>query len=380
MNRPSPRDFLRAMRSSLPFLLMLFAGGCGDEVRTTVVQSPPVLVHAVELFDVRDHIEASGQLRAHSEASVAAQVGGQITRIRADEGAAVGVGEVILEIDPGRRELEVSNQHALVAQARAQLKDRQREIRRLESLRSRGVASQADADSSRTQLELAQSRLEASLAQLGLAQRALEDSSVVAPFSGRVAQRYVSEGEFVSPGSTLFDLVALDDIEVEFHLAERDSSLVTEGNLVGVRVAPFPDEVFPATVTIVSPTIDPRTRTLRVRARLENREGRLRPGLFARADLGVNERQGVVMIPEEAILLRSDGSVVFRLVMADRVERIQVTTGVHRDGLVEVVKGLAHGDVVVVRGQARLIDGSPVDIRTATGQKATVVAAGGGGE
>ncbi len=151
----------------------------------------------------------------------------------------------------------------------------------------------------------------------------------------------MSEGEFVSAGSTLFDLVALDDMQVEFHLAERDSSLVSEGDRVGVRVAPFPDEVFPATVTIISPTIDPRTHTLRVKARVENREGRLRPGLFARADLGISERQDVVMIPEEAVLLRSDGSVVFRMLGADAAQRVRVTTGLHRDGLVEIVKGLS---------------------------------------
>jgi membrane fusion protein (multidrug efflux system) len=373
------RDLPRCRLVALLPLLLLGSIGCGEEAKTTVVQAPPVMVHPVELHDLLDRIEATGQLLARSKARVAAQVGGQITRIRVDEGAAVDEGQVILEIDPERRELEVSNQRALVAEARAQVANRKRESRRIESLRARGAASQVDVEAAQTQLELAQSRLEGARARLGLAQRALADSSVPAPFSGSVARRYVSEGEFVAAGASLFDLVALDDIEVEFHLAERDSSLVSEGDRVDVRVAPFPDEIFAATVTIISPTIDPRTRTLRVKARVENREGRLRPGLFARADLGVSERQGVVMIPEEAILLRSDGSVVFRLVGQDEVQRVQITAGVHRDGLVEVVRGLARGDVVVVRGQTRLIDGSVVDVRTATGEKPTAVAASGDG-
>ncbi len=365
--------------TALLLLFFLSSIGCGDEAKTTVIQAPPVMVQRVEVHDVLDRIEATGQLLARSEASVAAQVGGQITGIRVDEGTAVDAGQVILEIDPGRRELEVSNQRALVAEARAQLADRKREGRRVESLLARGAVSQADVESAQTQLELAQSRLEAARARLGLAQRALADSSVAAPFAGSVARRYVSEGEFVAAGASLFDLVALDDMEVEFHLAERDSSLVSEGDRVDVRVAPFPDEVFAATVTIISPTIDPRTHTLRVTARVENREGRLRPGLFARADLGVSERQGVVMIPEEAILLRSDGSVIFRLVGPTEVQRVQISTGVHRDGLVEVVRGLARDDVVVVRGQTQLIDGSVVDVRTATGGKPTDVAARGDG-
>jgi membrane fusion protein (multidrug efflux system) len=287
---------------------------------------------------------------------------------------------VILEIDPERRELEVSSQRARVAESRAQLADSKRESRRVERLRSKGAASQADVEKAQTQLELGRSRLEASRAQLGLAERALADSNVSAPFAGRVARRFVSEGEFVSEGTHLFSLVALEDMEVEFHLTERDSGLVSEGDRVSVRVAPYPGEVFPATVIVVSPTIDPRTRTLRVKARVDNKEGRLRPGLFARVDLGVSEREAVVMVPEDAILVRSDGTVLFLLSGENEVRRLTVETGVRVDGLVEITSGVGPEDAVVVRGQTQLVDGSIVDIRTAEGKKAVGVAAGAPGE
>ena len=360
--------------------LALAAPGCGEEARTTVVQAPPVMVVPVELRDISDRIEATGQLLARSEASVAAQVGGQVTRLYVDEGAAVERDQVIVEIDPQLHALEVASQRAGVAEAEAQLADAQRESGRVERMRTRGAASQADTDEATTQLELAQARLEAARARLGLAQRALGDSSVSAPFAGRVARRYVSEGEFVSKGAPLFDLVALEDMEVEFHLAERDSGLVTEGSRVEVRVAPFPDETFAATVSVISPTIDARTRTLRVKARVENREGRLRPGLFARADLGLTERRDVVMVPEDALLVRADGAVVFRLRGEREVERVAVETGVRRGGQVEIVQGLEASDRVVVRGQSLLVDGSVVDVRTADGQKPANVAAGGAEE
>ena len=134
------------------------------------------------------------------------------------------------------------------------------------------------------------------------------------------------------------------------------------GDRVAVRVDPFPDEVFPGEVTHVAPTIDPRTRTLRVKARLSNPEGRLRPGLFARVGLGVSLRRGVPMVPEEAVLQRADGSVVFRLVGGERVERLRVRTGERRDGFVEIREGLAPGDRVVVRGHAELVDGARVTL------------------
>jgi membrane fusion protein (multidrug efflux system) len=133
---------------------------------------------------------------------------------------------------------------------------------------------------------------------------------------------------------------------------------------LALTVAPWPGEVFHATLTFVSPTIDPRSRTLRVKAQLANPDGRLRPGLFARADLGVAQREGVAMIPEEAILQRADGAVAFRL-LGDRVERVRIETGVHREGLVEVVKGLGPTDRVVVRGQAELSDGMSVAVQDA---------------
>ena len=134
---------------------------------------------------------------------------------------------------------------------------------------------------------------------------------MTARFDGKVAQRYVHRGEFVKEGERLFELVSLDSLEVEFHLPEADSARVRDGIPIEVTVAAYPDDVFDATVTMISPTIDRRTRTLRVRALVENEDHRLRPGFFARANLGLAVREGVVMVPEEAVLRRVDGDVVF---------------------------------------------------------------------
>ena len=145
-------------------------------------------------------------------------------------------------------------------------------------------------------------------------------------------------------------------------------------------MAPYPDEVFRARVSVISPTIDPRTRTLRVKAELENPDGRLRPGLFARADLGVSQRSGVRLIPEEAILQRSDGAVVFRLIEDNRVERRVIETGKHRDGQVEVLDGLPSQSTVVVRGHTGLVDGALVAVRERDGTPAVSAAPEGADE
>ena len=356
-----------------PILLAGFVlayASCGSEPLPPVSGAPPVMVERALAHDVVDQIEATGQLLAQAKANVAAQVGGEVTGIAADEGSAVDLAQLIIEIDPERRQLELDDVRASLAQANAQWKEADRELKRVESLAQRGVAPQARLDQARTQVELARSRLLAAQARAGLAERALADASVAAPFAGLIARRFVNVGEFVSAGQELFSLVALDPIEVEFFLPEVDSSRVAHGQTVEVRVASYPGEVFRGQVSVVSPIIDPDSRTRRAKAVIHNPEGRLLPGTFARIDLGVAERSGVIMIPKEALLLRSDGTVLFRLGPGgDRVERVRVEAGRHRGDLVEVRGSLAAGDWVVVRGQANLVDGSPVSVRNEDGSE-----------
>jgi membrane fusion protein (multidrug efflux system) len=178
----------------------------------------------------------------------------------------------------------------------------------------------------------------------------------------------------VEVGRALFDLVALDPVEVEFSIAERDSARVALGQEVAVRVSPYPEEVFRGEVSVVSPRIDTRTRTLHVKARIANSDGRLRPGLFARVDLGVATREGALVVPQEAVLLRAEGQVVYtvhRMDGEDRARRVLVETGLHQGARIEVVSGLAPGDEVVIRGNTALADGVLVARRNPDGSDET---------
>lgn len=348
-------------------VLVLALVGCGADEEAPTVTATPVAVERVGAHRVAEEIQATGELLAVEEANVAAEVDGRVTRLLAREGAAVEAGEVVLEIDPERRELQLANERAMVTAAREEIAQAERELTRIRSLHERQAASRAQLDAVETALRSARARLESAEAQRGLAELALRNAGVTAPFSGLVARRFVSAGDYVSVGEPLFDLVALDPIEVEFHLAERDSGRVHVGDVVDVRVAPYPDEVFSATVHMVSPRIDAATRTLRVKAQVANSERRLRPGLFARADLGVSVREGVPMIPEHAVLQRSDGSVAYVLEGDDRAARRNIRVGILRDGLAEVIEGIEVGERVIVRGMSRLIDGAVVEVRNADG-------------
>ncbi len=349
------------------WLLAFAFVACGDDDVAETTPARSVVVTPVLVRDLEERIEASGQLLAKHEADIAAQIAGEITEVLVEEGDAIAEGAVAMEIDPEKRNLELEAARARVGEAEAAVAEERRELKRMRVLADKKIAAETQLDRAGTALDTALSRLRVAEAQLGSAERAVRDASVRARFAGFVARRFVSRGEFVSQGDKLFHLVSLDPIEVEFHLPEADSSRVRKGILIEVTVAPYPDEVFEAVAHMVSPIIDRRTRTLRVKGLIDNGDGRLRPGLFARANLGIARRGGVITVPEEAVLQRLGGPVVFRVLDGNRVEKLPVKIGVIRDGWVEIREGLGPRDRVVSRGHSDLIDGSSVIARNRDG-------------
>ncbi|HTO53152.1 MAG TPA: efflux RND transporter periplasmic adaptor subunit [Myxococcota bacterium] len=352
-------------------LLCAFAlGSCRRTVATEAAPARSVVLAPVEQRDVVERLSATGQILAKQRAEVAAQVPGEVTAIEVDEGQTVAEGQVVIEIDPDRHQLDLDRARARLSEAGSGLLDAQRQSERVHQLAHHKVASKAQVEQADTALEAARARVEASQADLGAAEHAVSDSRVAARFAGVIGRRFVSRGEYVQPGQKLFELVSLDPVEVEFNLPESDASRLRLGLPLDVTVAPYPGDRFHGEVSMVSPVIDERTRTLRVKALLANPDGRLRPGLFARAELGVAEHQNVLLIPEEAVLERADGKVVFRATDGGtRAERRVVELGPTSGGFVEVRSGLAAGDPVIVRGHATLVDGSPISARNADGTK-----------
>jgi len=360
------------------FCVLLLGGlaACRGKQAEDATLARAVVLVPVAVRDVEERVAATGQLLAKQRADVAAQVGGEITQILADEGEAVAEGTVVLEIDPDRRRIDLDRARARVAEAASALAESERQHKRVQELAAKDIASRAQQDQAQMNLESARSRLQAAKADLGAADRATADSRVTTRFAGVIGRRFVSRGEFVQPGQKLFELVSLDPVEVEFSLPESDASRMVLGLPLDVTVAPYPDETFHATVSMISPVVDERTRTLRVKALLANPDGKLRPGLFARSDLGIAKRENVVLVPEEAVLQRGDGAVVFRAVDGGtKAERVVVELGKIKGGEAEIIAGLAAGDTVVVRGHAALIDGSAITARNADGTPAVAASA-----
>jgi membrane fusion protein (multidrug efflux system) len=269
----------------------------------------------------------------------------------------------VIKIDPERRRLDLEAAQARLAQARANLRQETSKVERVRKLRSENISSVERLEEAETALLLAQSAVRAEEAAVGVAARALKDASVSAPFAGLVAKRSVELGEFVEPGKPLFELVSMTPLDVIFNLPELDSQRVTSGQRVQVSVASPADRTFDAVVSFIAPTVDPGTRTLRVKAEIDNAEGLLRPGLFARINLGTDQRKSVLMVPEEALVQREGSAWLFLIDEGDRVRRVPVETGHQSKGRIEVRGAISAGDRVVRRGHGGLADGMVVVVR-----------------
>ncbi|MBW2500492.1 MAG: efflux RND transporter periplasmic adaptor subunit [Deltaproteobacteria bacterium] len=344
--------------------LVAWSTGCAEEEISSESILPAVAAAEVVVIDFEEEIRASGNLEARLHTTIAAEVSGRVSELRIDEGGAVEQGGVILEIDPERRNLDLEAAQARLAQARANLRKQQSQTARIRKLRSERVSSEQQLEEQETALLLARSAVEAEEAAVGVAQRAVSDAQVAAPFAGLVARRHVQLGEFVQPGTPLFELVSLDPLEAIFSLTELDTQRVAPGQRVEIKVGAFADRSFEGVVTFVAPTVDPATRTLRIKAEIDNAEGLLRPGLFARVSLGVSRREGVLMVPEEALIQRADAAYLFRILEGERVERVRVETGAQHAGRVEILEGAVEaGDRIVHRGHGGLSDGMVVVVR-----------------
>ena len=349
--------------ASFPVLLGAIAlSGCGEETAAEIEMRPAVTAATVRSVDLVEEIRASGELKALYHTHIAAEVEGRITEIRIEEGTPVEAGAVVIEIDPERRKLDHNAAKARLSQARAQLKKQRSQTDRVRKLAIQGISSDQQLEEAETELLLASANSEAERANFGVAERALADASVNAPFAGFVARRSVQLGEFVQKGAPLFELVSLDPLEVEFSVPELDTHRVRKGLGVEVVVAAWPDRSFEGVVKFVSPTIDPETRTLRIRAQIDNADELLRPGLFARVNLGVSRRMGVTMVPEEALTQRARDATLFKILPDQRIERVSVIAGAMDTGRIEVTGDVHPGERVVHRGPSGLVDGAVVRV------------------
>jgi membrane fusion protein, multidrug efflux system len=292
-------------------------------------------------------IHAIGSLQSDESVQIAPEIAGRISEIAFREGEPVREGEILVKFDDSLVAAEVAEQEARYALAKSNL-DRAEQLGKTGNvtLRARDEATAAF-ESTRATLELVKVRHQM--------------HTLRAPFSGVVGLRTGSVGAFVSVGTAIVNLEKIDSLKVDFSIPELHLRDVAVGQHVQVSVDALPDKVFAGSIYAINPMVDVNGRALRIRARLPNVDGTLRPGLFARLTVEGPKKQNVVVVPESAIVPQGSDAFVYRVENGTAVQ-VKVRLGQRRAGFATVLEGLEPDAVVITAGQQRLRNGARVEV------------------
>lgn len=290
---------------------------------------------------------AVGTLRADEGVMIRPEVAGRIEQIKFAEGQQVKQGSLLVTLDAGETRAQVQSSSVQMALEKQRLE-------RSEDLFRKGFISQQSLDEQRSIHARAAAKLRED-------QVRLAKSEIRAPFPGVAGLRQVSEGAYVAAGTDIARLEKLDQLKLDFRVPETFLAQLKAGQAVRIVVDSYPSQEFRGAIYAIEPAIDEQTRTVLVRARVGNANLKLRPGMFARVQLTLGVRENAVWIPEQAIVPRGQDAFVFR-VSSGKAELVQVRTGIRKVGEVEILNGLAGGDLVVTEGTQRLGPGSAVNV------------------
>jgi membrane fusion protein (multidrug efflux system) len=308
-------------------------------------QGLPVETIEVAVADIKEEITATGTLYANEAVVITAEIAGKVTDISFDEGQKATQGQVLLQLDQSILRAEHDR-------ARASFNLSQANITRAELLLQEQAISERERDEAYAQWRLNEASLRLTEAQLA-------KTVIKAPFAGLLGLRHVSIGAYLQPGQAIVTLDDIDPIKIDFRVPEVFAQQLRVGQKIAVSVDAVPAKAFSGEVYAIDPQVDVNGRSVLLRAKVAQQDGPLRPGMFARVALVLEERPQALMIPEQALIPQGDLQTVFKVVDGMVVEAV-VTTGLRKGGQVEIVQGLAVGDTVITAGHIKVRPGMPV--------------------
>ena len=299
--------------------------------------SVPVRVVEARVRDFQDQTSAQGTLRAWESVTITSSVSQIVTSIAFEDGQQVQKGDVLAL-------LKQDAEQATLRELQASLQDANREVRRLENLARQNQVAQTDLDKARTQADVTRHKIEAVEARIA-------DRTIVAPFSGVLGLRKVSEGALLTPGQELTTLDDISRMRLDFTLPATRLAFIAPGQMVEASTPAF-RQVFAGEISAVDSRIDPVARSIRARATIDNPEQLLLPGLFMEVVVRGPSRS-TLLLPEECLQSRSTQHYVWR-VIDGQATRTPVSIGARIPGWVEILDGLPEGSLVVRDGVGRL--------------------------
>lgn len=297
---------------------------------------------------LEDSISSTGTIRAYHEVNLSAEVSGKVTGLHINEGSLVKAGNLLVKVNDNHLQAEVVR---LESNIKVLEETRERQYQLFE----RGGVTQEVYDNTLMQLN----NLKAEFATV---QAEIERTEVKAPFDGVVGLTYISDGAYVTPTTKIASLQNMDSVRVDFSVPERYSPDVNPGNEIQFSVQGI-DSLFTGRVIATEPQIDPRTRTLQVRAISNNEDKLLKPGAFANIKLILNAYDEALTVPAVSLIPDGGDYKVFQY-KNGKVNETYVKTGIRLRDRVQVKDGIAEGDTILINGLMQLNDSSDVKIKS----------------
>lgn len=294
-----------------------------------------VVVSPAEEREIPELARSVATLAADETIEIRSEIDGTVKEILFAEGELVPAGKELIRFDDARLS-------ALYREAEAAHRLAEANFKRGRSLSESGTISRQEFDQLRSQHD-------AAAAALARMQDEFEDTIIRAPFAGVVSARSVSPGQFVRKDAVITSLSRLDPIKVELTLPERFVSKLTAELPVSITLPSLPERSFQGKTFFISPLIDPRTRTVMVKAQIANPGGELRPGMLGEGSITLATRRAVA-VPENALLRRAQSLAVMIADKESTAELREVQIGYRGAGFVEIISGVIAGEEVIIEG------------------------------
>lgn len=343
------------------------AGGMGGGFR------PPMTVEVGQVGkgDVSAYLMVVGNLIGQATVEIAPRTGGRLMSVNVRLGDRVNAGQLLAKLDDRELVEQVKQSEAglMVAQATIRQREADLSLAKINVERSRNLygrellpkQSLDDAEAqflaSTAQIDLARAQLAQTQARLDELKINLADTSVVSPVAGFIGKRLVDPGAWVSQQAPIVSVVSIASLRLVVNIVEKDLRLVSVGDPAVVEVDAYPGEKFSGKIARVSPVLDPATRTAEMEVEVPNADYRLKPGMYARINLTVEQRKAVLTAPKRAVVDYENRRGVFVPTEDRKAQFVPVQIGLEEADRLEITGGVKDGDTIVITGAGSLRNG-----------------------
>jgi membrane fusion protein (multidrug efflux system) len=361
---------------------LVVAAGCArGRAADEAAARDPVKAHVVPVVsrDIRRSIEAVGSLFPFEETTISSEVEGRVEEVYVDVGDKVARGRPLVKILPVELRLAADQEEAALRQIQARLAppeggsaledprdaaevkkaeadrtDAEQKYLRAKELFSQGLIAHGVFDEAETRYNAARAAYDMALqsvrnlqaqaaerqAALALADKKLHDTVIRAPFAGQVKARMVSPGQYVRVQTPVMIVVDTDPLRVRLNVPEKMAGWVAVGQKVEVQVEAYPERTFVGKISRINPSVDPQTRSFETEALLDNGEGLLKPGFFARVKVASSHVDRTLLVPQEALRYLYGVYKVYTVDKRGVLRETEIKLGARDKDEVEVTEGL----------------------------------------